>query len=187
MGPITKFLREDHARLGALFDRAARASHDVDLEPFGAFRTGLLRHIGMEERIILPALLRRPGAPLKLAEKLRLDHGALTNLFVPQPSREILSAILSILEPHNRLEEEPGGFYDTSDSLLASEADALTQKMRASPEPPLRPYSGRPEALEAAKRAMRRAGFDWDRCVMTVRENVDFKPSRAEARGAPRT
>jgi len=162
MGPITSFLAADHGRLDALMAESDRGVGEIGLEPFGAFREGLLRHIGMEEKILLPALLKCPGAPVKLAEKLRLDHGALTNLLVPQPTREILAAIRMILGPHNRLEEEPGGFYDACDSLLAAEADALTERMKAAPELPLRPYSRRPEALEAAKRAMARAGFRWE-------------------------
>lgn len=168
MGPITEFLTADHARLDALLTRAGLDPRAVALEPFGAFREGLLRHIGMEEKILLPALLGRPGAPAKLLEKLRLDHGALTNLLVPEPTPDILRAVRFVLEPHNRLEEEPGGFYDACDSLPAAQAGALTRKMRGAPELPLRPYSKRPQALEAAKRALARAGFDWEVCRKTV-------------------
>lgn len=163
MGPISKFLTADHARLGDLLQRSSNGP-GVDLATFGKFREGLLRHIGMEEKILIPALLRHAGAPIKLADKLRADHGALANLFMPEPTLNILAAIRCILEPHNRLEEDPGGFYDACDSLLAEEEDVLTKKMREAPELPLRPYSKRPEALEAAKRAMQRAGFDWDKC-----------------------
>lgn len=42
----------------------------------------------------------------------------------------------------------------------------LAAKLRAAPEVPLRPYSKRPEALAAAKRAMKRAGFDWAACIL---------------------
>ena len=161
MKPITEFLEKDHRRLDTLFAAAGRDA-EIALQPNGRFREGLLRHIGIEEKILLPALAGKIGAPLKLIEKLRLDHGALTNLFVPAPSREILNALVAILAPHNRLEEEPGGFYDACELLLAAEAQALVARMRAAPEVPLRPYSKRPEALEAAKRAMARAGFHWD-------------------------
>ncbi len=164
MGPISKFLMADHVRLGDLLRRSSKGP-GVDLEPFGKFREGLLRHIGMEEKILIPALLRRPGAPVKLTGKLRADHGALANLFMPEPTLEILAAIRAILEPHNVLEEDPDGFYEACDSLLAGEADALIRKMRSEPEPPLKPYSKRPEALEAAKRAMKRAGFEWGECI----------------------
>ena len=165
MGPIAAFLAKYHGRLDALLKKATAGDAGIDLEAFGGFREGLLRHIGMEETILLPALLRCRGAPVKLTDKLRLDHGALANLMMPEPSREIVSAIRHILEPHNRLEEDPGGFYEACDTLLASQAETLTQKMRSAPEVPLRPYSKRPQALEAAKRAMARAGFNWKDCI----------------------
>jgi hypothetical protein len=159
--PITRFLESDHARLDALFAAASRG----DRRAFDSFREGLLRHIGMEEKVLLPALAGNPAAPKKLVEKLRLDHGALTNLLVPEPTPEILKAIAKVLMPHNKVEEEPGGFYDACDTLLAADADAIASRMKAAPELPLRPFSKRPEALEAAKRALKRAGFDWDELV----------------------
>lgn len=164
MGPIGKFLTADHERLDGLLKRARGDGKGVELEPFGIFREGLLRHIGMEEKILLPALLKVPKAPVQLAQKLRLDHGALTNLLVPRPSPEILRAIEFILKRHNPLEEAPGGFYDACDSLLLAQADGLTRRMRTAAEVPLRPYSKRPEALAAAKRALERAGYACDIC-----------------------
>lgn len=165
MGLIGEFLAADHARLDGLLGRARGGGDGVELAPFGAFREGLLRHIGMEEKILLPAALRSPRPPSALAEKLRLDHGALTNLLVPEPTPELLRAIESILERHNPLEEKPGGFYDACDALPPADVKELVRRLRAAPEVPLRPYSRRPEALAAAKRAMTRAGHDWDDCI----------------------
>lgn len=165
MGLIGEFLAADHARLNGLLVRSRKPDGTLDLEPFGAFREGLLRHIGMEEKILLPALLRSPEAPRELMDRLRLDHGALTNLLVPEPAPEILRAVESILERHNPLEEGPGGFYDACDTLPRAEVEALVRRLRSAPEVPLRPYSRRPEALAAAKRAMKRAGYDWDACT----------------------
>lgn len=165
MGPIGEFLTADHARLDGLLERSRGNGKDVDREPFGGFREGLLRHIGMEETLLLPPLLKCPGAPVTLAGKLRLDHGALTNLLVPLPSLDILRAIEFILKRHNPLEEEPDGFYDACDRLLAAQSEDLIRKMRTAPEIPLRSYSKRPEALAAAKRALERAGYFWENCI----------------------
>src|SRR6516225_4464762 len=44
MGPLTKFLEDDHRRLEALLERA-----DTDVAAYEEFREGLLRHIAMEE------------------------------------------------------------------------------------------------------------------------------------------
>lgn len=164
MGPIRRFLTADHERLDGLLARSLTGL-SLDLEPFGEFREGLLRHIGMEETILLPALQGLPGAPIELANKLRLDHAALANLFMPRPTPEIVSAVRFILRGHNPLEEEPGGFYDACDSLLAAQAAELTERMRSAPKVPLRDYSDRPQALEAAKRALIRAGYSWDACI----------------------
>jgi hypothetical protein len=81
MGPIARYLADDHARLEALLTRGA-----TDPAAYADFRRGLLRHIGMEEEeILLPAAQRtRGGEPLPAAARLRLDHGALAAL-VPTP------------------------------------------------------------------------------------------------------
>ena len=50
MGPISRFLADDHRRLEALLDQAA-AVNPIDVAVFEQFRAGLLRHIGMEERV----------------------------------------------------------------------------------------------------------------------------------------
>lgn len=46
MGPITEFLTADHARLDGLLRRSIQGK-GVDLEPFGTFRQGLFRHMGI--------------------------------------------------------------------------------------------------------------------------------------------
>src|SRR5581483_6857560 len=48
----------DHERLDALLRRAFASAGSVDSEAYDAFRRGLLRHIGMEEKILLPAAQR---------------------------------------------------------------------------------------------------------------------------------
>ena len=50
--PLTDFLVEDHRRLEALLHQAV--AH-VDQGAYAQFRAGLLRHIGMEEKILIPA------------------------------------------------------------------------------------------------------------------------------------
>lgn len=164
MGPIRAFMAEDHARLDALLSRALDGRARVELEPFGLFREGLLRHIGIEETILLPALQEFPDAPTKLTDKLRLDHSALANLFMPRPTSELVRAVSYVLDRHNPLEEEPGGFYDACDALLAARAAELIARMERAPKVPLRDYSDRPQALAAAKRALQRAGYSWDVC-----------------------
>jgi len=54
---------------------------------YAEFRAGLLKHIALEEKILLPAAQRLNGAnPLPIAAKPRLNHGALAALLVPTPT-----------------------------------------------------------------------------------------------------
>lgn len=55
-----------------------------------------------------------------------------------------LERIRSVLAPHNALEEEPDGLYETCDRLLASEAAALLEGLRAFPAIPLAPHQDGP-------------------------------------------
>ena len=111
-GPIFEFLAADHARLDALLQAALARSEQIDRGPFDEFREGLLRHISIEEKILLPAAREaRGGDPLLQARRLRIDHGAIAALLVPTPTPEIAAEIRKILGPHNVVEEGEGGVY----------------------------------------------------------------------------
>ena len=60
-GPLTSVLVGDHARLDGLLRRAMTAASPIDLAVYAAFRADLLRHIGLEETILLPAAQRWQG------------------------------------------------------------------------------------------------------------------------------
>jgi hypothetical protein len=159
-GAIYRFLAADHRRLDALLQRAA-ASVSFDCEAYAAFRAGLLRHIGLEEKVLLPAAQRlRGGEPLPIATKLRTDHGAIAALLVPTPTRVIIAALRSILAAHNEIEEGAGGLYETCDMLAAGETEALVERLRAYPEVPMNAHADGPRIMAATQRALRRAGFD---------------------------
>ena len=106
-GPIAQWLTADHARLDALLDRATAG---LDASAYAEFRSALLRHIGIEEKLLLPAVQRaQGGSPLAVAARLRLDHGALAALLVPTPTPGVMSTIRHILGNHNALEEAGDG------------------------------------------------------------------------------
>lgn len=137
-GPLHALLARDHARLEALLDRATADPGHFDDEAFEEFRAGLLRHIGIEEKILLPdAKRRRGGVPLPLAQRLRVDHGALASLLVPTPDAALVGEIRSILGDHDRLEEEPGGLYDQCEELAGADAAAIVERVIAAPSVPL--------------------------------------------------
>ena len=160
-GPVTDFLLEDHRRLDMLLQSAVAQVGSVDQGRYDQFRAGLLRHIGMEEKILLPAAQRlRGGEPLSIAAKLRLDHGAIASLLMPPPTAAIIATICAVLKVHNTIEEGPGGLYETCDELAGSESAQLLAKLQAAPEVTVLPCSDSPAVMPAVQRALERAGYD---------------------------
>jgi hypothetical protein len=77
--------------------------------PYAQFRHDLLRHIAMEEKVLLRyAREKRGGEPLPLARQLHADHGEIAKLLVPTPTAAIIQRLSEVLHGHNRLEEGPG-------------------------------------------------------------------------------
>ena len=90
-------MTSEHASLDRLLAEAERGSVEADRE----FRQRLLRHIRIEERLLLPmAERKRGGEPLPLAARLRLDHGALAALMMLPPSRGTFRAVSAVLKAH---------------------------------------------------------------------------------------
>ena len=101
MGCIHDLLAQDHRHLDRLLARAgdSRAAYD-------RFRASKLRHIAMEERILLPAARRANGGePIAEAEQLRVDHGRIASLLTVVPTARTVAGIAAILATHERLEE----------------------------------------------------------------------------------
>ena len=159
-GSLFRFLADDHIRLASLLRRAEASPEKIDYARYGEFRAGLLKHIAMEEKILLPAARRlRGGQPLRVADKLRRDHGALAALLVPTPTASILAKIQAILNDHNAVEEGPDGVYKVCESLLADEAESLVSEMRNLPDVKLAPHVDGPQVWESTRRALERAGY----------------------------
>jgi hypothetical protein len=158
-GPIYRYLAEDHDRLDELFRKATADRDNIDMNAYAGFRSGLLHHIRMEETVLLPAALRlQDGRPLAIAERIRMDHGALTALMVPPPDGSVINTVRSILQVHNALEEQEGGMYHVCEQLAGEEAESLLRQLKDVPEVPLHPHNPKPEILEATRRAVERAG-----------------------------
>ncbi len=147
-GRIEELLGLDHGRLDALLARATGRPDTIDAPAFWEFRTGLLKHIGMEERILFPAARRaRGGVAFRWARRLREDHGRLASLLVPRPTPERVGQIVAILELHNQIEEGTTGAYADCEAILGSTGvDEVLRRLRAAPTPPPAPYFGRPAA-----------------------------------------
>jgi hypothetical protein len=159
-GALFRYLWEDHKRLDALLIQAVDNPQGVDMRPYGEFRQGLLRHIGIEEKIVLPAIARfQDGKQAEIAARLRLDHGALVALLVPPPTPAIVETIRSILAAHNPLEENEGGLYQLLERLAGEDAGSLLARMKGAPEVPALPHNDRRGILDITRRAVERAGY----------------------------
>lgn len=160
-GPVARFLADDHRRLEQLLQTAVASADQVGQGGYDDFRAGLLRHIGMEEKILLPTAQRWSGStPLSIAAKLRLDHGAIVALLMPSPTPELITMLRSILNTHNEIEEGPEGLYATCDQLAGTEIEFLMTKLRAAPSVAVLPHSDTPAVLGAVRRALERAGYE---------------------------
>ncbi|MGE5521126.1 MAG: hemerythrin domain-containing protein [Candidatus Dadabacteria bacterium] len=161
--PLYQFFTTDHRRIEDLLDKATEDLNRINMEYYHRFRTGLLKHIKMEEKILFPAAQKaNGGTPVPLAAKLRLDHGALTALMVVPPSKEVIKVLRHVLEKHDVLEEEPGGMYDICEGLTASETQNLLEQLETATEVPVQQFNKADYALDVAKRTLQRAGHDFD-------------------------
>lgn len=181
---IARFLTEDHRRLEQLLDRAGRQGGEIDAVPYEEFRAGLLRHIGMEEKILFPAIQRAqqgqadsvlvPSLASSLA-RLRLEHGALAALLMPSPTSTILATIREILQRHDEIEESPGGPYEAGDHLLGKEAAQILAALRAAPTVNVMSHSDSPAVTTTLRRALARAGYR----LSEVQQGADREEARS--------
>ena len=161
-GSIWQFLSDDHARLDSLLQLAGSCSSAEELTAYDQFRRGLLRHISMEEKVLLPTAERLRGAPLPEAARLRLDHGALAALMMPSPQPRIVRAVRAILARHNPIEESPGGVYDACEKLAGDSVAELRNAIDATSQVPVKPHLDAPKVYQAIRHALARAGYAED-------------------------
>jgi hypothetical protein len=140
-GPIETFLTTDHARIDALLAEAEREDGAIEPGAYAEFRQGLLRHIAMEEKVLLPyARSKRGGQPLPVAPTLRKDHGEIAALLVPTPTPVIVAELRRVLVRHNPLEEGADGVYAACDALAGEEAEQVVERLTAQPQVPMAPH-----------------------------------------------
>jgi len=162
-GKIYRYLADDHVRMESLLQRATARPDSIDPEPYAEFRAGLLKHIAMEEKILLPAAQKAQGGkPLALAARLRLDHGALAALLVPAPTAAIVAAVRAILTAHNSIEEGPDGVYAQCEQLAGAEGDQILAQLQSVPEVKVAPHVETAQVIEATRRAVVKAGYTFE-------------------------
>ncbi len=157
MGELSDYLESDHRRLDALWARAVRDPAGIDEEAYAAFREGLLRHIGIEEKILMPDARARGGEDEALFRRIRIEHSAIALLLVPTPTHELMHEIRGILEQHNPREEGPEGLYGICERLAGDETAMLLERARNAPEVPVAKHYDGPRAHRTAESALRYA------------------------------
>jgi len=74
-GKIYRYLADDQACLESLLRRATARPDSIGLETYAAFRAGLLKHISMEKKTLLPgspALREKAGVRVRMCCPLTL-------------------------------------------------------------------------------------------------------------------
>ncbi|HSP15348.1 MAG TPA: hemerythrin domain-containing protein [Thermoanaerobaculia bacterium] len=151
---LRELLSRDHERLDALLN--ALGGSTIDQQKYAEFRRGLLRHIGIEERILFPEMRSR-GASTEVERQLHRDHAALAALLVPPPSAVEIDQIRAILDRHNPLEEESGGFYDRFERMAGADLPAVVSRVRDYPEVPTAPHADSPILRRSIAQLLREA------------------------------
>lgn len=155
---LRQWLEADHRAIDALLDRASAGNGPLDRQAYELFRARLLRHIAREEKVLLPAARQaRGGVALPRARRLRIEHAAITSLLVPTPDRALIEELRRLLEPHDLLEEEPGGVYQECETAIgAGWPEVLAQIEGYPPVKVARHVDGR-TAIRTAGEALARA------------------------------
>ncbi len=163
---LHKFFTDDHQRIEDLLNKSCIQAGSFEPNYYQQFRGALLRHIKMEEKILFPAAKQADEVLMnQLIPRYRLEHGALTSLMVLPPSDEVVLVIRHVLDKHDLAEEEPGGLYDICEGLTLSQTQAILDQLLVAPEVPTHPPNPAGYAVDAARRALARAGYDFDEIV----------------------
>lgn len=163
---LHQFFAEDHQRIDKLLDKATEQASEINLNYYHEFRTQLLKHIKMEEKTLFPAAKKANPAVMKeLLPQYRLEHGALTALMVLPPTASLIKVIRYLLKKHNLKEEGPLGLYEVCEGLTQGQTQELLDQLIATKEVPVHPPNPATIAVEVARRALARAGYDFDEII----------------------
>ncbi len=69
--------------------------------------------------------------------------------------------IRSILEVHNELEEQEGGLYKLLEDMAGHEMEQILAQLKSAPPVAVLPNNEKQEVLNAAKKAVARAGYEF--------------------------
>ena len=167
--PLHEFFTNDHHRIEQLLNKAIENPGKIDMDYYHQFRTQLLKHIKMEEKTLFPAAKKIDLAVMQeLIPRFRLEHGAITALMVPPPTLPLIKVICHVLDRHDLAEEEPGGLYDICEALTKGQTEEILVQLKATEEVPVHSPNPAPIAIDAARRALERAGYNFDEIIQSA-------------------
>lgn len=156
---VSTVLREQHHQLRAELT-ACLATNGLDVAAFDLFRHHLLWHVSVEERVVMPALIRALGRPPDDRPGLRKDHAGIAALCVPRPEREWVENLRDLLDEHYRVEEAPGGFLSRCDEVLVSTLnDRVVADIEEHPTLTLAPFRKGPSVRAQVAEVLRLTGI----------------------------
>ncbi|AKF11062.1 hemerythrin domain-containing protein [Sandaracinus amylolyticus] len=153
---LRALIEDEHRELDALLARADAAGL-LDLEAFEALRARLLRHIAIEEKLILAEVrVVRGGEPIEGARRVRVEHGAIASLLVGTPDVALVAELRSLLIAHEAFEEQ--GLYAACEVVLGPErALDIAHRARTYPAIPVAKHFDGPLVPRTAADALRGA------------------------------
>jgi hypothetical protein len=140
-GPIESFMTADRARIDELLRAAERNGGTIDEATYADFRRALLRHIAMDEKVLLPfASTKRAGEPLEAGAPIHVAHAQIAKLLVSPPSGAVVSSLRALLAKLTALEEGPRGLYAACDDLAGDDASGVVGRLAEQPSVPVAQY-----------------------------------------------
>jgi hypothetical protein len=155
---LFEILQTDHRRLDSHLKKSRSTLSGVDEESFAIFRRVLLRHIGIEEKVLFPPLRTLKDSRLDAMMKtLHLDHAAIAAILVLSPTAKSVRQLEELLFAHNRREEEEDGLYPSCDRLPAPVVGRMTAEAQNYPEVSVKPCMDTERSRQNAERALKEA------------------------------
>jgi hemerythrin superfamily protein len=132
-----ELLKQDHAKVKKLFDRAESVDNREKRRIFSQIKTELEIHAQIEENIFYPAMQKYDGLKELVAESLKehTDMKALLQEMIalsdPEDFKDTLEELIDNVEHHAEDEEEGKMFPKVRELVSASELHKLGAQLQA--------------------------------------------------------
>jgi hemerythrin superfamily protein len=132
-----ELLKQDHAKVKKLFDRAESVDNREKRRIFSQIKTELEIHAQIEENIFYPAMQKYDGLKELVAESLK-EHSGMKALLQemialsdPEDFKDTLEELIDNVEHHAEDEEEGKMFPKVRELVSASELHKLGTQLQA--------------------------------------------------------